>query len=194
VDTETFTVTTPFEKREPVVGYLGRLDAEKDIPTLVEVARQLPEDIRFRFVGDGDNRNKVERELADKIERGSVELTGWVDHDQVPQELNRMRLLLLTSEPTEGLPTAILEAFACGTPVYATPVSGIPDVVREGETGFLMTNRDPESIANTIGDTLESEALVGMSEKCRTTTETEFSFEAAVDRYRTILESVAARQ
>lgn len=190
VDTETFAVGTPFDERPPTVGYVGRLDVEKHVPTLVEVAKRLPDDVRFRFVGDGPYRDVIERELGADVERGRVVLTGWVDHEEVPAQLNQMRLLLLSSSPTEGLPTAILESLACGTPVYAPPVSGIPDVVREGETGFLMTDQDPGAIAETIETAIEGTALAAMSEECRDVAETEFSLEAAVERYRYILASV----
>jgi glycosyltransferase involved in cell wall biosynthesis len=190
VDTEGFDVETTFEDRPVSVGYLGRLDAEKNVPTLVEVAKRLPEPIGFCFVGDGDYRETVERELAAEIKSGQVTLTGWVDHNEVPAQLNQMQLLLLSSEPTEGLPTAILESFACGTPVYATPVSGVPDVVRQDETGFLMTDQDPGAIVETIERAIEGDTLAEMSEECRGVAETEFSFEAAVGRYRHILESV----
>ena len=86
-----------------------------------------------------------------------VEVTGWVDHEEVPAELNDLRLLVMPSEPTEGLPTVILEAMACGTPAYATPVSGVPDVVRERRTGFLMSSRDPDGIAADIEAILDRE-------------------------------------
>jgi len=190
VDTERFVPTTPFEDRPIAVGYLGRLDVEKDVPTLVEVAKRLPDGIQFRFVGDGDYRSDIERELAEEIEAGKVEVTGWINHEDVPQELNQMRLLLLTSEPTEGLPTAILEAFACGTPVYATPVSGVPDVVSRDETGFLMNEIDPDIVSEQITNIIESDILTEMSAECRTTALADFSFETAAERYRTILRSI----
>ena len=190
VDTEKFTVQTGFDERPLTVGYLGRLDVEKDVPTLVEVAKRLPDDVQFRFVGDGDYRTVIEEELSEDIDSGRVTITGWVDHDAVPAQLNEMRLLLLSSEPTEGLPTAILESFACGTPVYATPVSGVPDVVRDGETGFLMQDQNPEVIAERISQALSDGNLAKMSESCQTIAETEFSFEAAVERYRHILQSI----
>ncbi|MFC7132396.1 glycosyltransferase [Salinibaculum marinum] len=190
VDVDHFQPEGPFEARPLTVGYLGRLDVEKGIPTLVDVVKRLPEEIGFRFVGDGDYREVVERELADELESGRVELTGWVDHDEVPAELNQMRLLLLTSEPTEGLPTAILESFACGTPVYATSVSGIPDVVRDSDTGFLMDELDSAVVAGTVAQAVETGTLAEMSERCREMAETGFNFEAAVKRYREILASV----
>ncbi|MFB6109665.1 MAG: glycosyltransferase, partial [Halodesulfurarchaeum sp.] len=114
VDTEKFSVEVPFEEREDVIGFVGRLDEEKGIRELAEVAKRLPEGVTFRFVGDGPLYGWLETELADEIEEGAVELAGWVDHDDVPAELNRMKLLVMPSQPTEGLPTTILEALACG--------------------------------------------------------------------------------
>ncbi|MXR53064.1 glycosyltransferase [Halovenus sp. WSH3] len=188
VDTEQFDVHRPFEQREQVVGFVGRLDVEKRIPELAEAARRLPDEITFVFVGDGSYREQLERELAEEIEAGSVEVVGWVDREDVPEQLNRFRLQVVPSHPTEGLPTAILEGMACGTPAYATPVSGVPDVVREGETGFLMDDERGAAIAAEIEGILDREDLAEISQTCRETITEEYSFEAAVRRWRTILD------
>jgi glycosyltransferase involved in cell wall biosynthesis len=186
VDTDRFDVRTPFEERERTVGYVGRLDEEKGTRRLAAVARYLPADVTFRFVGDGDLREWLADELDSEIDAGRAELAGWVDHDEVPRELNRLRLLVMPSHPTEGLPTTILEAMACGTPAYATPVAGVPDAVREGETGFLMRETDPQSMAARIVDVLDGD-LQPVSERARDVAVSEFGFEAAVERYREIL-------
>jgi glycosyltransferase involved in cell wall biosynthesis len=94
---------------------------------------------------------------------------------------------VLASEPTEGLPTAIQEAFACGTPVYATPVSGVPSVVTEGETGFLMEDRSPERIAERIETILGREDLPEISETCRAFAVDNYSFEASVENFDRLL-------
>jgi glycosyltransferase involved in cell wall biosynthesis len=187
VDTEQFDVTIPFEEREQVVGFVGRLDVEKRVPELAAAARQLPETVRFVFVGDGDYREMLETELAGEIERGEVEVVGWVDREAVTGKLNRMRLQVVPSHPTEGLPTAILEGMACGTPAYATPVAGVPDVVREGETGFLMDDADGAAIAAEIEDILGRDDLSAVSRNGRQLIEEEYSFEGAVQRWRGIL-------
>jgi glycosyltransferase involved in cell wall biosynthesis len=187
VDTDRFAVDTPYDERERVVGFLGRLDEEKGIRTLAEVAKRLPDDVTLRFVGDGALSGWLESELRDEIRAGRVELTGWVDHDDVPRELNDLRLLVMPSQPTEGLPTTILEAMACGTPVYATPVAGVPDVVREGETGFLMRTDDPDRLARDVVAILDEYDPGEYSRRCRTHVEATYSFEAAVERYRAIL-------
>ncbi|RLM95637.1 glycosyltransferase family 4 protein [Haloarcula sp. Atlit-7R] len=187
VRTDEFRVQQPYADRDRIVGFLGRLDEEKNVRELAAVATELPDDVTFRFIGDGDLREWLETELASEIERGAVELTGWVDHDDVPDQLNDLSLLVLPSQPTEGLPTTILEALACGTPVLASPVSGVPDVVREGETGFLLDSREPPALRQTILDSLDRDDLDNISENGRNRIETEYSFEAACERYRSIL-------
>jgi len=187
IRTDEFSVTRPYDERGRVVGFLGRLDEEKGIRELAQVAAKLPDDVTFRFIGDGDLREWLEGELADEIAAGQVELTGWVDHDAVPAQLNDLALLVLPSQPTEGLPTTILEALACGTPVLASPVSGVPDVVRDGETGFLIDSREPADLTAQVTEILEASALADISDTGRTLVEDEYSFEAAVYRYRAIL-------
>ena len=182
IDTERFSVDVPYTDRGRTVGFLGRFEGEKRIPLLIEAVSQLPDDVTVIFVGDGTYRETLERKLADEIEAGRVDVVGWVDHDEVPAQLNRLQLLLLPSK-TEGLPTTVLEAMACGTPTYATPVSGVPDIVREGETGFLMETVEAEAVAERISDILNREDLPRISEAGRTLVEDEYSFEAAVERY-----------
>jgi hypothetical protein len=191
VRTSEFCVQRPYADRDRVVGFLGRLDEEKGVRELAAVATQLPDDITFRFVGDGDLREWLEEDLAADIEAGHVELTGWVDHDKVPHALNDLELLILPSQPTEGLPTTILEALACGTPVYASPVSGVPDVVRDEETGFTIDSRESTALAAGIERILDRNDLAAISENGRTLIEREYSFDAACERYRGILRSVA---
>lgn len=193
VDTEQFDVEVPYEERDQAVGFIGRLDVEKRVPELATAARQLPDDIRFVFVGDGDYRKLLERELAEEIEQGTVEVVGWVDREEVPEQLNRLRLQIVPSHPTEGLPTAILEGMACGTPAYATPVSGVPDVVREGETGFLMHDVDGATIATEIEAILDREDIAEISRNSRALIEAEYSFKAAVERYSVILSHLSKK-
>lgn len=189
VETDVFYPRVPYEDRERRVGFLGRIDEEKRIRELASVAKRLPDDITFVFAGDGELAGWLQEELKEEIEAGTVEYVGWVDHENVPEQLSRLQLLVLPSQPTEGLPTVILEAFACGTPTYATPVSGVPDVVREEETGFLLEEPDPEIMAERIESALD-EDLSEMSQRCRQLIEDEYSLEAARERYERILNSI----
>ena len=187
VDTDRFYPRIDFDDRKKVIGFLGRLDEEKGVRKLTAIAKLLPDDFTFRFIGDGDLYDWIKSELDAEIEDGSVELTGWVDHKAVPQELSNLQLLIMPSHPTEGLPTVILESLACGTPVYATPVSGVPDVVREGETGFLLSNTEPNKIEKKIDELFRAEDLSIISKNSQQLIERKYSFEAAVERYQQIL-------
>lgn len=193
VDTERFSPRNPYVDRDSIVGYLGRLNEEKGIRTLAEVARH-PTIPTFRFIGDGDLRPWLEEHLSDELADGSVAITGWVDHDEVAHHLNELKLLVLPSAPTEGLPTMILEAFACGTPVLATGVSGVPDVIQVGRTGFLINELEADDIARDIEAILNRDDLDEISANCRSLVESTYDFEAAVDRYRAILDRISQRR
>ena len=190
VDTDKFYPRVPFEARDSAVGFLGRLDEEKNVRTLAAVAKELPDDVTFRFIGDGDLREELKRELAAEIEAGEVEFTGWVDHDEVPRQLSELRLLVLPSEPTEGLPTVILESLACGAPVLATPVSGVPDVVQDGKTGYFIEEATADRLVEQITEIWADEDIETASKRGRTLIETEFDFSGAVRRYREILKAI----
>lgn len=203
VDLDHFDLSTPHSDRDKKIGYVGRLDVEKNVDVIAEAVPHLPDSVTVRFVGDGDDASKIQHKLSPQLESGQAELSGWVDHAKVADELNDLKLLVLASEPTEGLPTVVVEALACGTPVYAPPVSGIPDVIIPGETGFIMENQSPRAIADEITSILENEDLVEMSRTTRRFVETVYSFDNAMDRYHYILqhlgddrvdESVEARE
>ncbi len=80
---------------------------------------------------------------------------------------------------------------ACGTPTLATPVGGIPDVIKDGETGFIMEDNSPECIARNVIRALNHPNLEQVAKNARTLVKGEFTYEKAVERYRNILVSLA---
>ena len=103
--------------------------------------------------------------------------------------LNELKLFVLPSY-SEGLPTAILEAMVCSTPVLATPVGGIPDLIKDEETGFIMKMNSPACIAENIMRALEHPDLEMIVENAKELVEREFTYEAAVKRWKEILEEL----
>jgi glycosyltransferase involved in cell wall biosynthesis len=93
-----------------------------------------------------------------------------------------MRLNVLSSV-SEGLPKAAIEAMACGTPVVATEVGGLPDVISHGETGFLAASNDPDELEKVITDALTNYDLEQISGDARQYVEENYSFESAVAGY-----------
>ena len=169
LDFNTFTVTTPLASRSPLIGYIGRLSGEKGVQ---HFAQALPailsdrQDLHVLIGGDGPLKETVEASLQEQGVSTRVDLPGWISHDDLPEYLNQLRLLVLPSY-TEGLPNIMLEAMACGTPVLATPVGAIPDVIIDGKTGFIMENNSPECIAENVIRALDSPDLERIAEEGR---------------------------
>jgi len=192
LDTAHFRVTQPLETRQPVIGYVGRLIGEKGV---IELARAIPlilqerNDLRFLIIGDGPLLEQMKEILAQGKCLAEVEFTGWVPAAEVPDYLNRMRLLVLPSY-TEGLPKSVLEAMACGTPVLVTPVGALPDIVKDKDTGFIMEDNTPNCIAQSIVETLAHPYLEKIARNARALVENRFTFQAALERYRNILNSL----
>jgi glycosyltransferase involved in cell wall biosynthesis len=192
IDFDKFKIKKNLDERENVVGYIGRLSEEKGVLNFIKAIPEIIEkenEIEFLVGGDGQLRDKIERYLEEKDLNDKVELKGWIPHDELPNYLNELKLLVLPSY-TEGLPNSMLEAMACGTPVLATPVGAIPDVIRDGETGFIMENNSPECIAENVIRALNDSNLDIIVKNARELVEKDFTYEAAVERYRTILEGI----
>jgi len=192
-DLREFRVQRPLGGRENLVGYIGRLSEEKGILNLMEAISALitgENDIQFLIGGDGPLRSEVEEHPATKHPGGRVDYAGWVPYDRVPDILNRLKLLVLPSY-SEGLPTIMLEAMACGAVVLATPVGGIPDIIRDGETGFIMEDNSAECIARSIVRVLDNEDLEQVAGNARALVEKEYTYEAAVEKYGSLLSQYA---
>ena len=133
---------------------VARLDFHKGIDTVI---RALPAiraafpSARYAVAGIGSRRDSLEA-LASELGLGdAVRLLGFVPDDELPSLYNAADLFVLASRRydllVEGFGIAIVEASASGLPVIASRSGGIPDAVREGETGFLVDPEDPAAVA-----------------------------------------------
>ncbi|MCK4527244.1 glycosyltransferase family 4 protein, partial [candidate division WOR-3 bacterium] len=152
LDFDKFKIKKKFNERDNLIGYIGRLSEEKGVFNFVKAIPEILKEggeVKFLVGGDGQLRDKIEEYLDVASLNDKVKLTGWIPDEEFSTYLNELKLFVLPSY-TEGLPHTLLEAMACGTPVLATPVGAIPDVIKDGETGFIMENNSPECIAKNI--------------------------------------------
>lgn len=189
VDTDFFKITKGLSGRKEIIGYIGRFEAIKGVVNFVRaIPLVIKESTGVEVVigGDGPQRDEIEKEINDAKLGDRVTLAGWIPHDKLPQHLNKIKLLVIPSYGEAG-PHIVFEAMACGTPVLATPVGVIPDVIKDGETGFIMEDNSPQCIARNVIRALNHPNLNQIAEAARELVEREYTHEAAVDRYRRIL-------
>jgi glycosyltransferase involved in cell wall biosynthesis len=109
---------------------------------------------KFLIVGDGILREKLEEQIKNLDLGSSVIFTGT--RKNIPDLLSAMDIFVLPSCSREGLGISIIEAMAAEKPVVATDIGGIPEVVKNGETGLLVLPRNPEALAQAIIELLRN--------------------------------------
>jgi glycosyltransferase involved in cell wall biosynthesis len=136
----------PFPHPRPYLLGLGRLEPQKGFDLLLEaLARPEAPTVDLLLAGDGAARSELEALARARGLAGRVRFLGATDR---PTTLALLRGAAAVACPSrfEGLPLVCLEALAAGRPVVAAAVNGIPELVREGETGFLVPPEDPAAL------------------------------------------------
>jgi glycosyltransferase involved in cell wall biosynthesis len=153
----------------PTIVCVARLAEEKAHLLLLEAAARVLSAgtaLRLVLVGDGPLRPVLERRVAELGLGGLVQVTGLVGPDEVRRHVAAARAFVLASL-TEGLPVSIMEALAVGRPVIATNVGAIAELVRPGETGWLVTAGSAEALSDAMREALATpvEALTEMGRR-----------------------------
>ena len=190
IDINAFSITTPFSDRPVRIGFIGRFSAEKGIRNFIAALLKIfsdRKDLHVFIAGDGPLKEPVVESLGTQGLTSRVEMIDWISHEDLPRHLNKLRLLVIPSY-TEGLPNIMLEAMACGTPVLATPIGAVPDIITEGETGFLMEDNTPECIARNVIRALQDPNLEKIALQAKTMIEREFTFDNTVKQWKGILD------
>jgi glycosyltransferase involved in cell wall biosynthesis len=141
--------------------FVGRLAAVKGMPVLLEALAELVRerpDVRLVVAGDGPDRANLEA-LARRLGLArNVEFRGYQSQAQVRQLLQETDAFVMASF-AEGVPVVLMEAMAAGVPVVATQVAGVPELVEDGVSGFLVPPGDATSIASAVSRVLDDPDL-----------------------------------
>jgi glycosyltransferase involved in cell wall biosynthesis len=161
VDTDVFqpSIQAPAESSGALrIVCVGTLHAVKGQRYLVDACRVLLDrkvDFQCRLVGEGPDRRALARQIEQAGLGKHVLLDGRVDRDRIRGILAQADVVVAPSVPTpdgrrEGIPVALMEAAACGLPVIGTRLTGVPELVRDGEVGLLVEPGDAEGLATAL--------------------------------------------
>lgn len=150
IDTGRFLPTPPEEKKIDIL-YVGRLSIEKGLRTLFDALRLQANPLNVVIAGDGPLREKLQLEAGTR-----VRFAGWVANDRLPQLIRQARVVVVPSlfEP-QGV--VVLEAMACGVPVIGSDIGGIPEMIDDGTTGWLVPPNNPAALAQAMHTALSDE-------------------------------------
>lgn len=137
---------------------VGRLVEKKGMRYLIDafhiVQKQYP-NTRLRIAGDGQLLAKLREQVKKLRLTNKVDFLGAIPHQEVVKEMEKAHVFVLASTTTrdgnqEGIPNVIKEAMATGLPIVSTWHAGIPELVRDGKTGYLVPERDTDAMAERL--------------------------------------------
>jgi glycosyltransferase involved in cell wall biosynthesis len=185
------------DARAPLIVYVGRLSGEKNVDVLMramtEVVRQQP-DSRAFIVGSGPARVQLTQLTQALGLSAHVNFVGQRPQSELPLWYSAASAVVLPSS-SEGLPRVMLEAMACGAPFIGTPISGVVDHVRDGETGFLVSTRDPAQLAACLKRVIADPAqALAVGHRGRVHAHTQLAWSTVMERFRVACLQVAAQR
>jgi glycosyltransferase involved in cell wall biosynthesis len=171
-----------------VLTMVGRLVPQKDPLALLEACWLLDADFRLLMVGDGELRECAEAFVRRRDLNGKVIFTG--ERYDIPEVLAASDIFVLTSR-WEGLPLVIIEAEMAGLPVVASRVGGVPELIEEGNTGFIVPPQDPRALANALRKLLtDAQLRRRLGSAAREKALHEFTFERMLTKTRQLYEDI----
>ena len=165
----------------PIVGSIGRLVPIKGYIYFIEainlVLKEM-QDVHFLLAGKGSEENLLKCRVREMKIEDKVTFLGW--RDDLIDIFNILDVFILSSI-NEGMGKVVIEAMACGKPVVATMVGGVPEIVIDGETGILASPRDPKGLKDAMITILRDKKLrEKMSQAGRGRIDSYFSIENMV--------------
>lgn len=194
---EEFAYSPPGERPRHIVA-VGRLVEKKGFATLVDACALLRDrGIVFscEIIGEGPQRPLLEERVASQGLAGRVLLSGALPRAEVASALksaavSALPCIVAEDGDRDGLPTVLVEAMALGTPCVSTDVTGVPEVVRNGESGFCVPQRDPVALADALALLLDDPALrVRIARAARSLVEARFDVDRNAAQLRSLFAS-----
>jgi glycosyltransferase involved in cell wall biosynthesis len=185
----------PADRTGPLrVLTVARLEERKGVETLLRAAARLRDrelDVELTVVGDGPDRERLDRIAAELRLDNAVMMTGAVAEEEVTGYYARADVFCLPSS-AEGVPIVLMEAMASRLPVVATAIAGVRELVADGESGLVVPPGDDEALAEALRRLAEDPALAArLGLNGREAVAREFSLEGSAARLEALFTDVA---
>lgn len=176
---------------------VARLVAKKGLDIAIRACEKLARKgipFFFEIIGDGEEYHRLDNLIRQCHLEGTVRLLGAVPNDEIAQSLRNAALFLLpcvagSDGNVDGIPVSIMEAMACEVPVISSRLSGIPELVIDGETGFSLKEKDVDEIADRIEQLLnDRETNERLGRSARRLVLEQFDIEKNAARIRSLFE------
>lgn len=151
-----------YKEKENYVLYFGRFSEEKGIRTLLEVCKELPE-VKFVFAGSGA--------LEDEIRKvPNIECVGFKSGKELHNLISKAKFSVYPSEWYENCPFSVMESIMFATPVIASKIGGLPELVQDGVNGILFEYKNKNDLKNKISELWHNDKKSAeLSENCKKT-------------------------
>ena len=180
------------QNEKKVVLFVGRLVEKKGLTYLIEAVKEL-DDVKLIVVGNGPLEEELRRQAL--LQGEKIQFVGSKKHEELAPLYASADIFVVPSVTAqngdkEGLPTTIVEAMASGVPIIATRHSGIPELVRDGVNGYLVDEKDVESLRKAIKNLLDSQDTRELFIKNGLETVKEKEYKKIAERYYKIFEEL----
>ncbi len=185
----------PWYEPEPYLLYAGRLVDIKGVRTLLTAMRGLPT-VPLYLAGTGELEAELRTIVAEQ-KLDNVTFLGHLEKQALTELMQRALCTIVPSEWYENYPMSILESFACGTPVIGSRIGGIPELVRDGESGLLFEPRNANDLRQKITELVDQRDLaIQMGKNARRQVEIENNpdahYQAMIQLYQTLINKQCA--
>lgn len=133
--------------------YYGRLSREKGIQTLLSAFKNLPK-LHLKVVGDGPEKADLMKNCEDSG-ISNIEFLGYKAGKELFDIVSKAKFVCVPSEWYENNPMTIVESYSLGTPVVGARIGGIPEIIKDGETGYIFESGNTDSLVNALRQTAQ---------------------------------------
>ena len=185
-----------YEAVEQSICYVGRLSKEKGVATLIEAVKGL--DVTLKIIGDGPLRENLELGSWSSEEKSSnselqtnIQFLGYKTGDELKDKIKKSMFLVIPSENYENNPRSVIEAFALGKPVVGARIGGIPELIKDHETGLTFEPGNVEDLREKIDYMVNHpDKVIEMGRNARRFVEKELNAEKHYERLMEVYQSV----